>query len=75
MGLVDSIELLLRNSEYTDDIKRNLLQNIFLTGGVAFTKNLKQRLERDIQSVCPDNTKINITIAEDPIFDPWRGMQ
>ena len=34
-------------------------------GGVAFTKNLKQRLERDIQSVCPDNTKINITIVSE----------
>lgn len=75
MGLVDTIELMMRNPEYTDEIRSSLLQNIFLTGGFAFTRNFAERLKKDLESISPAGAEINIKTAKDPIFDAWRGMQ
>jgi len=75
MGIIDAIELILRNASYPQEIKTLLLKNIFLTGGSSFTKNFTQRLKKDLESITPAGTEISIKIAKDPIFDTWRGMQ
>ena len=50
-------------------------QNVFVTGGCASFINLKQRLERDLQQMCPFKSHFTVNIAEQPTLDAWHGAR
>ena len=50
------------------------LQNIFLTGSASQIPGLQARLHATVQSLLPPGSPINVTRAEDPALDAWRGM-
>jgi len=52
-----------------------LYQSICLTGGVSQLPNLKERLERDLRRLVPNELDMKVTMVEDPIFAAWKGAQ
>ncbi|CAN8321987.1 unnamed protein product [Cochlearia groenlandica] len=50
-----------------------LYQSIILTGGSTLFPQLKERLERELRPLVPDNFDVKITTQEDPILGVWRG--
>ncbi|KAF7684732.1 Actin-like protein arp5 [Astathelohania contejeani] len=48
------------------------LKRVFLTGGFSRIQNLEGRIKREIQK-CSFNGKIEVVVAQDPRFDPFRG--
>ncbi|KAG3010290.1 hypothetical protein PC128_g17001 [Phytophthora cactorum] len=47
--------------------------NILLVGGNTKFKNFRQRLERDLRSLVPDDFDIGLHEPSDPILAAWRG--
>ncbi|KAG7380877.1 Actin- protein 6 [Phytophthora pseudosyringae] len=47
--------------------------NILLVGGNTKIKNFRQRLERDLRSLVPDDFDIELHEASDPILAAWQG--
>ncbi|KAE9314052.1 hypothetical protein PF008_g19577 [Phytophthora fragariae] len=47
--------------------------NILLVGGNTKFKNFRQRLERDLRSVVPDDFEIELHEPSDPILAAWQG--
>lgn len=76
----------LQNAGISESIHQSLLRvpselqtlfcaNIFLTGGVAKTPGLVERLKKDLQPLVPNNAKLIITLPEDPQTYAWTGGQ
>lgn len=74
MGLPETIQLILNNSNYSPEIRASLLKNIFINvlfffpeknkqGGGAFTKNLSERLKKELESMMPFGSEIQIKIV------------
>ena len=49
-----------------------LLQNIFLTGGIAKLTGLDTRLRKEINQAFPDS-EVSVTVLGDPIVSSWLG--
>lgn len=54
---------------------RSMIENVFVTGGSSLLPNFTDRLASELTSVLPSGLPFNVYRAQDPIFDPWRGMQ
>ncbi|XP_052888766.1 actin-related protein 5 [Anopheles moucheti] len=70
-GLAETIDFVLKlfpaNQRYC------LVENIFLTGGCAKIRGLKDRLSREMREMLPFEARFEIEIARDPILDAWNG--
>lgn len=53
----------------------NVLNNLFLTGGMAKFGGFKERMENELRSVLPDNSGLKVSVAKDPLNDAWKGMR
>lgn len=74
-GIVEICDdILLRRLEGGPNKNQQVLQNIFLTGGQANFENLDERIHRELQSILPVGTPLNVRKASDPSLDSWRGM-
>lgn len=49
-------------------------QNVFLTGGYSRVLQFDERIKREMTSVLPVGSPVNIVKAYDPQLDAWRGM-
>lgn len=54
---------------------RAMIENVFLTGGSSLLPNFTERLKSELTSFLPTGSPLNVFRAQDPIIDPWRGMQ
>ena len=70
-GIIELISQLLR--QLPTEQQKKLCKNVFVTGGNTKSRNIKERIEHELQSVMPVDTEINVTIANDPVVDAWRG--
>ncbi|RLV95355.1 Actin-related protein 5 [Spathaspora sp. JA1] len=52
-----------------------VVQDVFVTGGLANLTNFQTRLERDFKSFLPVRTQLKVRTARNPILDAWHGMQ
>jgi actin len=65
--VVDSISM-------TDiDIRKDLFQNVILTGGNSCFKGFTERLQRQITEIAPQNVKVKVITASEKQFTPWVG--
>ncbi|MCQ2816325.1 MAG: hypothetical protein MJ252_03565 [archaeon] len=55
------------------DTQRNLIGNVFLTGGNLKIRNIKERLAYELREYIPVDMNINISLADDPLLDAWKG--
>jgi len=71
MGLGEVLQTLL--SRNTPEISRNLIRNIYLSGGNMAFSGMTERLIRELTEISPLNSTISISAPEDYILDPWKG--
>lgn len=50
-----------------------LYSNIVVSGGTARCPGFVERLTTELRPLVPDDYEINLTLADDPIGDVWRG--
>ncbi|KAJ2376539.1 Nuclear actin-protein involved in chromatin remodeling [Coemansia sp. RSA 2607] len=68
-GLLETIDNVIKHTGRT-----SLVSNVFVTGpGFAQVSGIVERLQRDIRSIVPVGTPVNVRRAEDPLRDAWRG--
>jgi len=72
MGIVEMIQSIL--STFDEKTQQEMAMNIFYTGGNTSYDGFQKRLENEIQSIRPFQSKFSITGAEDLINDAWWGM-
>lgn len=54
---------------------RAMIENVFVTGGSSLLPNFTDRLSSELTSLLPYGSPLNVYRAQDPILDPWKGMQ
>ncbi|KAK9727654.1 Nuclear actin-protein involved in chromatin remodeling [Basidiobolus ranarum] len=70
-GLIETINDTLHR--FNPDQRSNMVKNVFLTGGYTLTPNLRSRLQGSMQTILPAGSPFNITCAQDPLLDAWKG--
>lgn len=70
-GLGELIEFVL--GKFSPDVSDRLANNVFVTGGLAKLRGLKERLEAELKMMRPFQSTFKVTIADDPVLDSWRG--
>ncbi|EGV60634.1 Nuclear actin-protein involved in chromatin remodeling [Yamadazyma tenuis] len=53
----------------------NVVQDIFITGGLSRLPNFDTRIVKEFTSFLPVGAPIRVRKARDPTVDPWKGMQ
>lgn len=72
-GLAETIDYVLKLFTATE--QQQLVDNIFLTGGIAKLPGLKERLCRELMEIRPFQSKFNVKIAKDGSLDAWNGAR
>ncbi|XP_031622283.1 actin-related protein 5 [Contarinia nasturtii] len=72
-GITETIDYVLKQFSPEDQLL--LAQNIFLTGGCANFKGLKERLNREMMQIRPFQTAYNVVVAKNVNLDAWCGAQ
>ncbi|XP_035892239.1 actin-related protein 5 [Anopheles stephensi] len=70
-GLAETIDFVLKL--FPDHQRSCLVENIFLTGGCAKIRGLKERLAREMREMLPFGARFEIELARDPVLDAWNG--
>jgi len=55
------------------DIRRDLHQNLILSGGNSHVKRLQERLQKQVTEISPQNVKIKIHSCSEKKFSAWVG--
>ncbi|KAH3683651.1 hypothetical protein WICPIJ_005379, partial [Wickerhamomyces pijperi] len=72
-GIPELLENLLNNS-LTATQRDTVVKDIFTTGGFTSFENYEDRIRKELQSILPFGTEINVRAAQDKMLDSWRGM-
>lgn len=72
-GLAETIDYVLKL--FAPSEQQQLVDNIFLTGGIAKLPGLKERLCRELMEIRPFQSTFNVKIAHDPSLDCWNGAR
>ena len=55
------------------DVRRDLFENIILSGGTTMYEGLSERLQKDIKSLAPSNVKVKVVAPEERKYSVWIG--
>jgi len=55
------------------DIRRDLYQNIIVTGGNSCFKGFVDRLQKQVPDVAPQNMRVKVISSAERRFTPWVG--
>ena len=55
------------------DIRRDMFQNIIITGGNTCYKGFLERLQRQIPEVAPQQVRVKCISSAEKRFTPWMG--
>ena len=55
------------------DVRKDLYQNIILSGGTTMYEGMGERLYKEIQGLAPSTMKIKVIAAPDRKYSVWRG--
>jgi actin-related protein 5 len=72
-GLSETIDYVLKLFPAED--QQRLVDNIFITGGIAKLPGLKERLMRELMEIRPFQSSFAVKIAADPSLGCWKGMK
>lgn len=74
-GLIEAISTCVRS--FPEHDRQNIVNEVFVSGGVGAMRGLEHRLKRDLRSVFPmawgDDIELGIWRAKDAELDTWRG--
>lgn len=72
-GLAEAMNLCTSSSDH----RSNIVQEVFITGGVAKMNGMKERVCRELRQMLPseigDKVVDSVTIAKDATLDAWKG--
>lgn len=72
-GLSETIDYVLKL--FTSSDQQRLVDNIFITGGLAKLPGLKERLLKELMEIRPFQSTFAVKIASDPKLDAWNGAR
>lgn len=55
------------------DIRRDLFQNIIITGGNTCFRGFMERLQKQVPEVAPQNVRVKVIASAEKRFTPWVG--
>jgi len=55
------------------DIRRDLFQNIILSGGTTNMKGFAERVQKQLPEISPQNVRVKVLGSFDRRFQPWVG--
>ena len=55
------------------DIRRDLFQNVILSGGNTMLKGFQERVQKQLPDISPQNVKVKVLGGSDRRFLPWVG--
>jgi actin-related protein len=55
------------------DVRRDLYQNIILSGGTTMCEGIRERLLKEIKSLAPKSIDVKVEASPDRRFAVWRG--
>lgn len=70
-GLIELVEAIIRR--YEKDVQRQLLSNVFITGGLSQTANFMSRIETDLRCIADPSWPVVVQHTDTPMLDPWKG--
>lgn len=75
-GLIEAMTTCVRSVD-NDDLRRSVVSEVFISGGVGSTRGLEERIRRDLRMAFPTEWGADIGRgiwkAEDPMMDAWKG--
>ena len=72
-GITGMIEYVLKN--YTQEVQNKMIENIFFIGGPSHIRGFKERLEAEIMSILPFQSKFKVIQNTYDLLDSWYGAQ
>jgi len=72
-GLAETIDYVLKLFPAAD--QQRLVDNIFLTGGIANIPGLQERLNRELMEIRPFQSSYKVKMAKNPSLDAWNGAR
>lgn len=72
-GLAETIDYVLKL--FPAEHQQRLVDNIFLTGGVAKLPGLRERLDKELMEMRPFQSTFATKLAKDPSLDAWNGAR
>ncbi|KAI9309010.1 hypothetical protein BJ944DRAFT_254252 [Cunninghamella echinulata] len=70
-GIVETIDDIVKTFDI--NTRKRIQKNIFLTSGFTSLPGLQERISKNIQSIYPSGSPINVRIAKNPLLDAWKG--
>jgi len=55
------------------DIRKDLYQNVILSGGTTLYNGLPDRLEKELDAMCPQQNMVKIIASQDRYYSVWTG--
>jgi len=55
------------------DVRRDLYQNIILSGGTTMYPGLTERLSKEVQALVPGSVKVKVTAPQERKYSVWIG--
>ena len=74
MGTAGLHELVVQAVEASPPVLHGALYgNVVLVGGTSRLPGLRERLERELQSLAPSDVEVRVCTPADPLMAAWRG--
>jgi actin-related protein len=55
------------------DIRRDLYSNVILSGGNTLFEGLPERLQKEIDALCPQRNMVNVIAQRNRYYSVWSG--
>ncbi|KAF2500552.1 putative chromatin remodeling complex subunit [Lophium mytilinum] len=72
VGLVEIATGIL-NERLAESQRKDVLKDVFLTGGNTLFKGFEERLRTELLAVLPHEAPFTVRKAKEPVLDAWRG--
>jgi len=72
-GLVEIAADIINQRFSSQQDRKALLNDIFLTGGNTMFQGFEERLKRELRAVLPIEASLRVRRAANPVFDAWKG--
>lgn len=56
------------------DICKNMVNNVFITGGNTSLPGIRERVVREFTEFLPVGTNLNVKLSANPLLSSWKGM-
>jgi actin, other eukaryote len=55
------------------DVRKDLYENVILSGGTTLYENLPDRLEAELNAMCPQKNMVKVIAQKDRYYSVWSG--